>query len=63
MADGNSVFKELEPDDQVPDYLKLALVAEVDTIRNSMQIVSHFTEHLLSAATVCLSIDKNEESI
>lgn len=63
MADGNSVFKELEPSDQVPDYLKHALVAEVDTIRNSMQIVSHFTEHLISTATICLSISKSEDPI
>ena len=62
MATGNSIFKELEPSDRVPDYLKHALVAEVDTIRNSMQIVTHFTEHFLTALTVCMSAATNEES-
>lgn len=61
MSTGNSVFKELEPDSQVPDYLKHALVAEVDTIRNTMQIVTHFTEHFLTALTVGLSLAEEEE--
>jgi hypothetical protein len=60
MASGNSVFKELEPNNEVPEYLKHALVAEVDTIRNTMQVVSLFTEHLLSAITIGLSFDDNE---
>ena len=61
MPTGNSVFKELEPDDQAPEYLKHALIAEVDTIRNTMHVVTHFTEHFLAAMTISLSIIENEE--
>jgi hypothetical protein len=61
MPTGNSVFKDLEPSDQVPEYLKHALVAEVDTIRNTMHVVTHFTEHFLTAMTISLSIIENEE--
>jgi hypothetical protein len=60
MSTGNSVFKDLEPDDEVPEYLKHALVAEVDTIRNTMQIVTLFTEHFLSAITIGLNCTDNE---
>ncbi|TDE12386.1 hypothetical protein [Dyadobacter psychrotolerans] len=63
MPTGNSVFKELEPDDQVPEYLKHALVAEVDTIRNTMHVVTHFTEHFLTALTIGLAFTEDEESI
>lgn len=55
MPTGRSIFKELESEEQVPEYLKRALVSEVDTIRNSMQVVSHFTEHFLGALTICIS--------
>ena len=54
---GNSIFKDLEPNDKVPEYLKKALISEVDTIRNTMQIVTHFTEHLLTSISICLSVD------
>ena len=62
MSTGNSVFKQLEPKDQVPEYLKRALVAEVDTIRNTMQIVTHFTEQLLSSISICLAAYEDDES-
>ena len=60
MSTGNSIFKGLEPADHVPEYLKRALVSEVDTIRNTMNVVTHFTEHFLSAITICLAIDEEE---
>lgn len=62
MATGNSIFKDLEPSGEVPEYLKHALVAEVDTIRNSMQIVTHFTENLLSTIVACLSTFTDDET-
>ena len=61
MPTGNSVFKELEPDNQVPDYLKSALVAEMDTIRNTMQLVTHFTEHFLTALTIGLAFAEDDD--
>lgn len=60
MSTVNSVFKELEPDNEVPEYLKQALVSEVDTIRNTMHVVTLFTEHFLSAITIGLSFNENE---
>ncbi|CAG5008761.1 hypothetical protein DYBT9275_04352 [Dyadobacter sp. CECT 9275] len=62
MPTGNSVFKELEPEEKLPEYLKAALVSEVDTIRNSMLVVTHFTEHFFSAVTACLSVPAPDES-
>ncbi|HEV7382687.1 MAG TPA: hypothetical protein VGN64_22990 [Dyadobacter sp.] len=55
MPNGNTVFKELEPNEEVPAYLKRALVAEVDTIRNSMEVVTLFTEFFLKTVTVAIS--------
>lgn len=55
MPSGNSVLKELEPTDEVPEYLKRALLSEVDTIRDTMTVVTHFTEHFLNALAVSLS--------
>jgi hypothetical protein len=60
MPNGNTVFKELEPDERVPEYLKRALVAEVDTIRNSMEVFTLFTEHFLTAITVAISEGSEE---
>ncbi|WP_149240932.1 hypothetical protein [Dyadobacter sp. 32] len=61
MQTGNAIFKELEADIKVPEYLKTALVSEVDTIRNSMQVVAHFTEHFLNALTISISFAEAEE--
>ena len=60
MTNGNSIFKELEPNDTLPEYLKHAIVAEVDTIRNTMNIVTHFTEHLLTALTICIPVAEDD---
>jgi len=56
MPSGNSVLKDLEPTEEVPDYLKRALVSEVNTIRDTMSVVTHFTEHFLGALVVSLSV-------
>lgn len=50
----NAAFKELEPNDRVPPYLKEALVSEIDFIRDALQFVTHFTDGLFS--TVLASI-------
>lgn len=60
MQDGNSAFKDLEPTDEVPAYLKNALISEVDTIRDTMQIVEHFTDNFLNAILVSLSISMDD---
>lgn len=51
----NDVFKELEPDAEVPAYLKNALVSEIDLIRDTMHIVELFTDSLFSTALLCIS--------
>jgi hypothetical protein len=61
MDAGNTIFKELESDAPVPPYLKRALVSEMDIIRDSMQIVTHFTDHFLSASTIFISMLDDEE--
>lgn len=60
MPSGNVVLKDLEPTDEVPAYLKRALVSEVNTIRDTMNVVEHFTEHFLSALVVSLSIENTD---
>ena len=45
-----AAFKELESDDQVPTYLKEALVSEIDLIRDTLQFVTHFTNGFFSTA-------------
>lgn len=51
----NDVFKGLEPDEQVPNYLKHALVSEIDFIRDAIQVVTLYTNGLFSTALMCLS--------
>ncbi|MPR33845.1 hypothetical protein [Salmonirosea aquatica] len=51
----NDAFKQLDPDHQAPAYLKEALVSEIDFIRDTLQIVTHFTEGFLGAAINNLS--------
>ncbi len=60
MSSGNSVFKDLESTEEVPEYLKRALVSEVNTIRDTMHVVTHFTEHFLSALVVSLSVGETD---
>jgi hypothetical protein len=60
MPSGNTVFKDLESKDEVPDYLKHALLSEVNSIRDTMHIVEHFTEHFLNALVVSFSIEDTD---
>ena len=60
MSSGNTVFKDLESTEEVPAYLKRALVSEVNTIRDTMHVVEHFTEHFINTLIVSLSIDNTD---
>lgn len=51
----NNAFKELEPDDQVPPYLKAALVSEIDFIRDTLLFVTHFTDGFFSTALASIT--------
>lgn len=55
MSDSRNVFKEIEPDDKVPEYLKKALVSEIDVIRDTMSIVTLFTSHFFDATLMAFS--------
>lgn len=58
MAKG--AFDELEPDDKVPEYLKHALVSELDTIRDTVQVVSQFVDGFFRVAL--MSIPENNDA-
>jgi hypothetical protein len=59
----NNPFFDIDPDDSVPESLKKALVSEIDTVRNTFEIVTLFVSHFFSAAEVMINPDKpNEES-
>lgn len=51
----NDAFKELEPDDHAPPYLKAALVSEIDLIRDTLQFVTHFTDGFFSTALASIT--------
>jgi hypothetical protein len=61
MERNHLLFQEMEADEVVPEHLKTALVSEIDTIRNSMEVVTHFTESLLSTFLSVLAIDTSEQ--
>ena len=60
MSSGNTVFKGLESTDEVPPYLKHALMSEVNTIRDTMHIIEHFTGHFFDAMMVSFSGEDKE---
>ncbi len=51
----NAAFKELEPNDQAPSYLKEALVSEIDLIRDTLQFVIHFTDLFFKTALASIT--------
>lgn len=46
----NNPFEELESEDKVPERLKKALVSEIDTIRDTMELVTLYVGHFFNAA-------------
>ncbi len=55
MENRKSIFDDMESFDSVPDYLKDSLLSEVNNIRDTMQIVNHFTEIFISSALSLIS--------
>jgi hypothetical protein len=51
---------ELEPNDKVPEYLKKALISELDVIRDTVQIVSQFMDGFFKVAL--MSIPNSSDS-
>lgn len=60
MLDANTVFKSLEPTEKVPARLKLALVSEVDSIRDTMTVVEHFSGYFLSTLLATLLVESSD---
>jgi hypothetical protein len=54
-------FKLIEPNGQVPEHLKKALVSEIDTIRNGSTLVELFVGNFVNAITA--SFSSGNESI
>ncbi|AEI47587.1 hypothetical protein Runsl_1158 [Runella slithyformis DSM 19594] len=56
----NSFFN-IDPDDKVSDSLKKALVSEIDTLRNTFEIVTLFVSHFFSTAQEVINPDKPKD--
>ncbi len=48
----NDAFFNIDPDDKVPESLKKALVSEIDTIRNTMELITLYVGNFFNAAGV-----------
>ncbi len=60
MSEKENPFKLLEPDGQVPEHIKKALVSEIDSIRNVSAIVELFVGNFIGAIVASFSNeDKN----
>lgn len=55
MLESENPFKLIEPDGQVPERLKKALVSEIDTIRNTSTIIELFVGNFINALTASFS--------
>ncbi|MBB3838636.1 MULTISPECIES: hypothetical protein [Runella] len=56
----NNPFFDIDPDDKVPESLKKAIVSEIDTIRNTMELVTLYVGHFFSAAGAMASNELNK---
>lgn len=65
MRNKSNIFEDLESFESVPDYLKDSLLSEVNNIRDTMQIVNHFTEVFIGSALSFIGdmADDAEESV
>jgi hypothetical protein len=61
MSENENPFKLLEPDGQVPEHLKKALVSEIDTIRNVSTVVELFVGNFINALTASFSNGSDAE--
>lgn len=48
----NNAFFDIDPDDKVPESLKKAIVSEIDTIRNTMELITLYVGNFFNAAGV-----------
>jgi hypothetical protein len=55
MSESENPFKLIEPNGQVPEHLKKALVSEIDTIRNTSTIIELFVGNFVNTLTASFS--------
>ncbi len=60
MPDNENPFKLIEPNGQVPENLKKALVSEIDTIRNTSTVIELFVGNFINALTASFSNGNGE---
>lgn len=53
-------FKEIEPDVSCPAYIKTELVSDIDFIRNTLQVMVHYTGCLFDVATSMADFNKSK---
>ncbi len=58
----NNAFFDIDPDDKVPESLKKALVSEIDTLRNTFELVTLFVSHFFTAAEVMINPDEAKQN-
>ena len=46
----DNAFFNIDPDDKVPESLKKALISEIDTLRNSLELVTLFVGNFFNTA-------------
>lgn len=56
----NNSFFDIDPDDKVPESLKKAIVSEIDTIRNTMELVTLYVGHFFNAAGAVATTELNK---
>ena len=48
----NNAFFDIDPEDKVPESLEKAIVSEIDTIRNTMELITLYVGNFFIAAGV-----------
>lgn len=55
MSVPDNFLKDFEAEGPVPEYLKDALISEIDFIRDAMFLISHSVSHLMDTAVHLIS--------
>lgn len=61
MTDNENPFKLIEPEGQVPESLKKALVSEIDTIRNTSTLIDLFVGNFINTLSASFSGGENNQ--
>jgi hypothetical protein len=48
----NNAFFDIDPDDKVPESLKKAIVSEIDTMRNTIELITLYVGNFFNAAGI-----------